>query len=272
MTTFKSLFKQMFLQKRRYAHLVLLLQIFAVIFIFVFSINSNEYKSLFVIGNKTNNWDILFWIGCYTTVISDLIFLGLLCWQNEKINLSQTWQLVPVSSIKIWLTNIFSGLIECVYIFIIQVIFGILVITFDCLSKKVNFFTEITKSAAWNWSWADFEGIIELLIYLISICLIVFTFVSFSNLLTRTIIDQLPGKNTLIIKILVMALLVIIAVFIAAKLNDQVLFMYYSRTKAVDYDNVDLLIISIVEYLAGTIVLGIVNCILVDKFVEPKIK
>ena len=80
------------------------------------------------------------------------------------------------------------------------------------------------------------------------------------------------SKNTLIIKILVMALLVIIAVFIAAKLNDQVLFMYYSRTKAVDYDNVDLLRISIVEYLVGTIVLGIVNCILVDEFVETKIK
>lgn len=34
MTSFSALFRQMFVQKRRYAHLVLLVQTFVVIFIF----------------------------------------------------------------------------------------------------------------------------------------------------------------------------------------------------------------------------------------------
>ena len=44
MTSFKALFKQMFGQKRRYADLVLLLQVFAVLFLLVMA------KSNFVLS------------------------------------------------------------------------------------------------------------------------------------------------------------------------------------------------------------------------------
>ena len=40
--------------------------------------------------------------------------------RNEKVNLSETWNLIPVSSGKLWLNNIFSSLLTCAYIFIVQ--------------------------------------------------------------------------------------------------------------------------------------------------------
>lgn len=78
MTSNKALFKQMFLQKRRYANLVLLVQVFAVAFMFLMGIifkgNSNPVNNIA--------------IGTITTLLADATFLGLMCWQNEKINLS----------------------------------------------------------------------------------------------------------------------------------------------------------------------------------------
>lgn len=55
MTSFKVLFKQMFGQKRRYADLVLLLQVFAVLFLLVMALWD---KSNFVYLNidKNSNW------------------------------------------------------------------------------------------------------------------------------------------------------------------------------------------------------------------------
>lgn len=77
-----------------------------------------------------------------TTIFADIIFTGLLCWQNEKINLSQTWHLVPISDVKLWLINIFSSIAECAYIFIIQVLVGAIVFMLDLGG---SLFKEITK-------------------------------------------------------------------------------------------------------------------------------
>ena len=105
--------------------------------IHVYVSNQNAYLFLLVMAlldksnlaylniSKDSNWlDRLLSAGMLKTPIADVIFVGLLCWQNEKINLSQTWQLAPASSVKIWLINMLSSLVECIYIFVIQVILG----------------------------------------------------------------------------------------------------------------------------------------------------
>lgn len=271
MTGFKSLFKQMFKQKSRYAYLVLLVQTFAVIFMFLVGLITKN-NSLAVSGNDNalTMWDIILLHGAWTTVIGDLVFLGLLCWQNEKINLSQTWQLIPCSSIKIWLTNVFSSLVECAYIFIIQAVIGLVVSLIDCFSYKMPLSKFIGPV---RFSWGDVQGTVEVGLYIASICLIVFVFVSFANLLTRAIIDQLPVKNTLGIKIFVMAILVIIAVLIAARFNDQATIMYTKRMmKGNSEGSVDLIAFAIYEYIGGSIILGIIDALLIQKFVEPKIR
>lgn len=83
MTSFKSLFKQMFKQKSRYAYLVLLVQTFAVIFMGVVGLctRNNDLSRAFIGGGygKITIWDIVLGYGALTTVIGDIVFLGLLC-------------------------------------------------------------------------------------------------------------------------------------------------------------------------------------------------
>lgn len=276
MTKFTDLFKQMFLQKRRYAHLVLLVQIFAVIFIFLLEMITNNPGVINFISlsdrSNTTFWDIILSLGILSTGIGDMVFLALLCWQNEKINLSQTWRLIPVSSVKFWWINIFSSLVECAYIFVIQVALGIIVFIFDYMSHGMNFFYMAQKYWGIN-EWSDLTKIIEMLLYLVGFCLIVFCFVSFADFLTRTITDQLPGKNTTMVKVLVMMILVIIAVTIAFRINDQITAIYIRHLMRMSNDYAfDTLPISISEFFAGASILGVANSYLIQKFVEPKVK
>ncbi|MBN3488249.1 ABC transporter permease [Lactobacillus acidophilus] len=275
MTSAKALFKQMLLQKRRYAHLVLLVQTFAVIFMFFMDLILNhqnsitEFSNTFFRGKSDNPLEIILGLGIMTTIFADIIFTGLLCWQNEKINLSQTWHLVPISDVKLWLINIFSSIAECAYIFIIQVLVGAIVFMLDLGG---SLFKEITKIFFKASFWVTVEQFGEQILYLVGLVLVIFTFVSFANLLTRTITDQLPIKNTTTIKLSVMAILVIIAVTIALKLNDQLTMFYIHYAVNDAIANVwDWFRISILEYWIVAIVLGLIDSFLISKFVEPKI-
>ena len=72
MTSNKALFKQMFLQKRRYADLVLLVQVFAVAFMFLMGIifrgNSNPINNISsVFAGNDNIWDLILGLGVLTT-------------------------------------------------------------------------------------------------------------------------------------------------------------------------------------------------------------
>ncbi|GAA0038196.1 ABC transporter permease [Lactobacillus amylovorus] len=273
MTSTKALFKQMFLQKRRYANLVLLIQTFAVAFMFLMGVifkgdgnPINNVASGFI--GSDNLWDLILCLGVLTTFFADVTFLGLMCWQNEKINLSQTWQLIPASGSKIWIINIVSSIVECAYIFVIQIVIGLVVVTIDSFSHHINPFVGTSFGA--NISFIESAwSLIEELLTLVGLCLIIFAFVSLANLLTRTIADQLPMKNTTAVRLVVMAILVIVGVIIALRINDQVLTMYtnhlFARThRAID---VDTLGVSALEYWIGAILLGIINCLLIQKFV-----
>lgn len=276
MTSNKALFKQMFLQKRRYADLVLLVQVFAVAFMFLMGIifrgNSNPINNISsVFAGNDNIWDLILGLGVLTTFFADITFLGLMCWQNEKINLSQTWQLIPASSGKIWIFNIISSIVECAYIFVIQVVIGLVVLIIDSYSHHINPFSGTSFGA--NISFVESAwALIEELLALVGLCLIIFAFVSLINFLTRTITDQLPVKNTTGIRLVVMAILVIVGVIIAMQINDQMMTIYYNHLAAhsetIDMDNIGL---AALEYWIGSILLGIINCLLIQKFVEPKI-
>lgn len=276
MTSNKALFKQMFLQKRRYADLVLLVQVFAVAFMFLMGIifrgNSNPINNISsVFAGNDNIWDLILGLGVLTTFFVDITFLGLMCWQNEKINLSQTWQLIPASSGKIWIFNIISSIVECAYIFVIQVVIGLIVLIIDSYSHHINPFSGTSFGA--NISFVESAwALIEELLALVGLCLIIFAFVSLINFLTRTITDQLPVKNTTGIRLVVMAILVIVGVIIAMQINDQMMTIYYNHLAAhsetIDMDNIGL---ATLEYWIGSILLGIINCLLIQKFVEPKI-
>lgn len=108
-----SLNGQLWRQKRRYANLVLLLQAFAFILIFVIvsltiGYGNNILLFFYPITSLRTAWaGTLSSLAIVTTVIADLIFASLMAWQNERIDNSQTFQLLPLSTDQLWLVNIF---------------------------------------------------------------------------------------------------------------------------------------------------------------------
>lgn len=101
--------------------------------------------------------------------------------------------MIPASGSKIWIINIVSSIVECAYIFVIQIVIGLVVVTIDSFSHHINPF--VGTSFGTNISFIESAwSLIEELLTLVGLCLIIFAFVSLTNLLTRTIADQLPMK------------------------------------------------------------------------------
>lgn len=66
------------------------------------------------------------------TPFTDIAYVILSAWQNEKEYSSQTWRLVPISSSKFYLANILSAIVNGLYLVLIQIGMGI--VTFCLLS------------------------------------------------------------------------------------------------------------------------------------------
>lgn len=206
MINFLAITKQMFKQKSKFIYLILLVQLIAVIASLVFNIQTiaqGEFQE--ILYNNT----------IFTTVLFDVIFLGIMCWQNEKINLSQTWRQIPISSTKFYLANIMSTLICCVYIFIIQIIANIIV-TAPKVTRVFNDLIGYADYTANFWNRGLIFGL-----FLVLIVITISMFVSFTNFSTRVIVDFLPIKNTTWVKMLVMGILVIIGVYVGMQINSH---------------------------------------------------
>lgn len=127
MTNFWTLFKQMWSQKRRFIYLVFLINICVVLFL-------SGYFLLFRIWGWLTNAPAnnlgQFWRNNFAgiTIYIDFAFCAITCWQNEKINLSQTWHLVASDERKTYLANNFSSLVACSYFFLLQQIVNTLLL------------------------------------------------------------------------------------------------------------------------------------------------
>ncbi|RVU71716.1 hypothetical protein EJK17_00105 [Lactobacillus xujianguonis] len=103
-----AIIKQQFLQKRKDANLILVLQVIALIFIAILTLFSRDehqiYSSYFM--SSEYYWEVIFQTAVGITLLMDIVYAVLSSYRNEKINLSQTWNLIPVSNAKLWLSNI----------------------------------------------------------------------------------------------------------------------------------------------------------------------
>lgn len=215
-----NLIKWQFKQKKRYADLVLFLQILILIIIAIWTIfnkDSNGYYNAFNSGAYPHYWRAIFESNVSLVIFADITFGALSCWANEKINLSQTWNLIPVTTNKLWLGNIFSSILTCVYLFVLQMIF--LFIT--CLAALPDFIDKnpIKHVLGAFGLWPNLyttRNVFETIIFLFLIAYFVYIFVSFINFSSRAIVDYLPVKNILWVRMLVMAIISIIGIYISS--------------------------------------------------------
>lgn len=262
MTSFGKIFNQMFLRKSHFVHLILLIQLFSIIFLSLLILIQNPHGAPDILlsmfpGNRF--WTIPFSISVITTVFADLTLCGLMCWQNQKINISTTWHLAPISENKVYLSNILSSLAECVYIFIIQFIWDLIIgFIFESTSGR-NMIDDLAPT------FSDASDDLELIIFLIALVLIIFTFVDFVNFSSHAISDFLPVKNAKWVRILIVAILIIIAAYLFLNINSYI----QDRVNQTFNSYVELWTLN-VEYLCGAIIFGILNLWLKNKYVETK--
>lgn len=226
MTSFGALFKQIFLQKRRYVNLVLLVQIFAIVFLALFTSWQNDNDllwNMFLLGsslNKNNFFVNVFSITIFTTVLADLAFTALACWQDEKINLSQTWRLIPINESEFYTENILTSIACCVYIFVIQILLSLIVFIPVLLTNH-----KVAHEFLGSFTINNTDSLINasnMIAFLFCIVFFIFTFVSLANFSSRAITDRLKVRNTKWIRYLVLGILIVIAVYLLFEINDHI--------------------------------------------------
>lgn len=260
----------MWTQKRKFLYLVFLINICVVIFLSGYFL---IFKSWHGLSDAPARNLGQFWRNNFAgvTLYIDFAFCAVICWQNEKINLSQTWHLAASDERKTYLANIFSSLLACGYFFFLQQIVNTLLLIpslgAECFAQAFREFGLYPVKMIPGVESVNNQMIIFRWIFIVLIILIIFFFVSFANFVSWVITDFLPFKSTLWARLLIIAILVIVAVYCGmifmAKLNG-----FIDKRPALQVT--DPVWLDDLCFLGVSLILGILDLALVKKFVEAK--
>ncbi len=187
--------------------------------------------------------------------------------------MSQTWREASISDTKFYFANVFSSIVGCIYIFLIQIIFAFLILfpSMNLMSAAINNLLGVTQ-----YSPPFIDRLLTMVLFLFLIATTIFVFVSFTNFLARTIVDFLPVKNTFWVRLLTMAILVIIASYIFIQISTR--FQNYvdnhfaaKSVAMIALTNDMSLNTTMLEFILIILVLGGINLVLFNKFIEAKI-
>lgn len=128
LTSFGNLFKQMWVQKSKYIYLLFVINLFTIAFLSIFAWGTGNYDLTFFYTPTHNLGSFWRYNMATLTIYFDIAFCAVTCWQNEKINMSQTWHLAAVDERKTYLANVFSSLIACGVFFLLQQVINILLL------------------------------------------------------------------------------------------------------------------------------------------------
>lgn len=280
MTSFWTLFREFFREKSKSAYWLLLINVIAALAatVIMFVSLRNEGQATIDFGNYKTDASMLTAVSmafagmmAVFAGLIDFAYLIMTTVTNEKINRSQTWQLIPISNGKMYVGNTLSSLASLVYLgimqLIISLIFGLIAYFSNSLLRK-----ELsTEFAHTQFNFSDFASPI-LLIALTTILVTLFWYeiVSFLHFITRTVIDFLPSANKfvlLIIRLVVFVGVVYFLGFLIEMLGDVYGNINYftadSSTYSWFWEQVTFLLIL-------DLIIGGLNYLMINKFVEAK--
>lgn len=269
LVSFSNLFKQMWVQKSRYIYLFFIINLFTIVFISLFALGTGNYDLTFFYTSTHNLGNFWRYNIATLTIYFDIAFFAVTCWQNEKINMSQTWHLAAADEGKTYLANVFSSLLACGVFFLLQQIVNIflLIPTMGANSiadafSQFGLFPYTPNVPGINVSFEFYW------LFIVLIILFIYFFVSFTNFSSRIISDELPVKSTLWIRLLIIAILVIVAVYVGSIVFLHLQNFVDTNRSLQTYDPIwldDILL------LVMSLVFGLCDILLVKKWVEPKI-
>lgn len=266
MTSFGAVLKQMLKTKSRGVYIAIGLQLIgAIISSILFIIKEHSVPAVIVPLIHFVTWGIAAGL-CY--FIYTII-------QNEKINTSQTWRLIPISDTKFYLSNILSAMIAYIYFLTIEFIAILILLATTFFSNSVVHDKIFAVNAPKDF-WANFDWIIVingvLMIFLTGV-LIYLTF-SLINLSSRTIIDFVPIAKSKLILIITRLIIITIVFILVSRIGSSLISLIQwllkhnsaisSQYTSLYYVNISLLII--------VLIFGAINIWLINKFVEAKIE
>lgn len=274
MTSFGTLFRQLFKQKAKSAYLLIAIQLIASLVLTVLSLinDGSEMNHAQVAGVSIGNTVMTYLLsyGLIFLVIGipvTLAYFVMTSWKNEKINRSQTWRLVPISSEKLYIANTLSSFAAFIYLNIIQAVITALIslvayIGSDDLRKAVTLiFNELGREVNTN-----LGSTVEFIISAILLGLAAYITVSFYHFVTRAIIDFLPNKAAAFTAIVVRLVMMVLVIWLVAKFFEVASNMYDSLFSVAAAGDAGVAVL----FLLFDIIFGGINIVLIKKFVEAK--
>ena len=292
MSLFNCCFTELFKLKTKKLNTLMLFQILTSMAITFFSLykfeNNHFIRNTYVNDfNFITNWMTSFF---FLVLAFGFIAVCLIAIFAQRVNRSQTWRLIPMSSTNLYLDNTLSSFVSIVYLGILDVIgllllFGMSVLTDSRFKKDVitgfsspsNAMSQLFNERAFK-IWGS-------ILLLILITLFVFFVVDFLNFSSRAILEFLPttsGQGFLrVIFIIVLILACWVAVsansFLASLIDFPIDFVFSSvlgifggyreyNDRYVDFG------ISLIIMLVFDIFLLIANTLIFNYFFEAREK
>lgn len=272
MTSFGTLFRQLFLQKSRSAYLIFGIQFLAAVVLTILTLGSAglnnpkiDQTAINTVAAAFLTFIVLFLMLCFLTAP---VYLVMTSWKNEKINRDQTWRLIPISSGKFYLSNTLSSFAAYIYLEIMQLVlmlvgfFGVYLASSEVRKGVSEVIAEATNNNA------DYGMLVEYLIIGLLLNLFWYVMISFYHFLSRSVIDFLPTASNrfviFIIRVLVLVVVIYALYFVSIGLSD--LFIHPLTDPGESFE----LLMTIVIFILFNVIFGGLNVLLINKFVEAK--
>jgi len=272
MTSFGTLFRQLFLQKSRSAYLIFGIQFLAAFVLTILTLGSAglnnpkiDQTAINTVAAAFLTFIVLFLMLCFLTAP---VYLVMTSWKNEKINRDQTWRLIPISSGKFYLSNTLSSFAAYIYLEIMQLVlklvgfFGVYLASSEVRKGVSEVIAEATNNNA------EYGMLVEYLIIGLLLNLFWYVMISFYHFLSRSVIDFLPTASNrfviFIIRVLVLVVVIYALYFVSIGLSD--LFIHPLTDPGESFE----LLMTIVIFILFNVIFGGLNVLLINKFVEAK--
>lgn len=268
MTSFKNLFKMMQVPKLKNASLVYLLQVIGMIAIGSF-LFFNDHLSSLAEGFFLAEFITLFFTGLF------LYFY--LLYKEIKSYESQTWQLMPISSAKFYLTNQLTTYLAIALFLALQAINGIIILGTYLLSYSVTTseLSEIINSSKFTSLVSEISAyMISIGIFLVLAAISFVVMIILLVMISQVIINLLPGFKS---KGLVNIVRIIIGIICYLIIGNTFSFIFNSLLKIKDNpftatSNFDLSSLWMSNGVSVLVILVItaINLYLLKRFFEAK--
>ncbi|MCI1290222.1 MAG: hypothetical protein LKG31_01335 [Lactobacillus sp.] len=188
--------------------------------------------------------------------------------QNERMNRSATWRLMPISATKFYGSNLLSAFISYVILGLIYFVIEIVLFLPIALDKHVisetgKAFRAIFSPAVWGKidPWSVIGGIVLMLL----LGIMVYAGVSLINLSSRTLADYLPTNMAKLGRFVIGFLFIILAIWLLNELGSA-----YNRWLLIMFEgDSELWVDNLIMFLLDAAFFGIDAWLLRD-FVESK--